>query len=79
MTAASEAPELLLQHHLKKLRLPAVLRKHDKLARQCAAENAYHTRYLARLIELELIGREARRVERRIKAARFPSIKSVES
>ncbi len=79
MTAANEAPELLLQHHLKKLRLPTVLREYEKLARQCAAENADHTRYLARLIELELIDREARMVERRIKAARFPSIKSLET
>ena len=29
MTAASEAPELLLQHHLKKLRLPTVLREYE--------------------------------------------------
>ncbi len=79
MIAAGEAPELLLQHHRKKLRLPSVLREYEKLARQCAAENADHVRYLARLIELELIDREARMVERRLKAARFPSIKSLES
>ena len=72
MTAANEAPELLLQHHLRKLRLPSVLRAYEKLARQCAAEHADHVRYLARLIELALIDREARMVERRIKAARFP-------
>ena len=79
MTAASETPELLLQHHLKKLRLPTVLRDYEKLARQCAAENVDHVRYLARLIELELIDREARMVDRRIKAAKFPALKSLES
>ena len=79
MTAASETPELLLQHHLKKLRLPTVLRKHEKLARQCATGNVDHVRYLARLIELELIDREARMVDRRIKAAKFPALKSLES
>ena len=79
MTAASQTPELLLQHHLKKLRLPTVLREYDKLARQCAADNVDHVRYLARLIELELIDREARLVDRRIKAARFPALKSLES
>ena len=79
MTAASQAPELLLQHHLKKLRLPTVLREYEKLARQCATENVDHVRYLARLIELELIDREARMVDRRIKAAKFPAIKSLES
>ncbi len=79
MSAASETPELLLQHHLKKLRLPTVLREYEKLARHCAAENVDHVRYLARLIELELIDREARLVDRRIKAARFPALKSLES
>jgi len=79
MTAASQVPELLLQHHLKKLRLPTVLREYEKLARHCAAENVDHVRYLARLIELELIDREARMVDRRIKTARFPAIKSLES
>lgn len=79
MTAASQTPEFLLQHHLKKLRLPTVLREYDKLARQCAADNVDHVRYLARLIELELIDREARMVDRRIKAARFPALKSLES
>ena len=79
MTAASQTPELLLQHHLKKLRLPTVLREYDKLARQCAADNVDHVRYLARLIELELIDRDARMIDRRIKAARFPALKSLES
>ena len=75
----TQAPELLLQHHLKKLRLPTVLREYEKQARQCAVENVDHIRYLALLIELELIDREARMVERRIKAARFPAIKSLET
>jgi len=55
---------------------PTVLREHEKIARQCAAENVDHVRYLARLIELELLDREARMIDRRIKAAKFPAIKS---
>ena len=38
-----------------------------------------HTRYLQRLAELELIDRERRLVERRIKVARFPAVKSLDS
>ena len=72
-------PELLLASHLKTLKLPTFLREHDKLARQCAAEGVDHVRYLARLVELELIDRERRMVERRIKAARFPAAKSLDS
>ena len=75
----SEAPELLLDHHLKKLKLPTFLAEYAKLARQCAAENVDHIRYLKRLSELELIDRERRMIERRIKAAKFPTTKSLDS
>ena len=37
------------------------------------------SRYLLRLVELELIDRERRMVERRIKAARFPAVKSLDT
>ena len=73
------APDLLLGHHLKALKLPTFLREYDKLARQCAAEGVDHVRYLLRLAELELIERERRMVERRIKEARFPAVKSLDS
>jgi DNA replication protein DnaC len=75
----SDAPQVLLAHHLKKLKLPTVLREYDKVARLCAAEGVDHVRYLLRLAELELIDRERRMVERRIKAARFPTVKSLDS
>ena len=71
--------ELLLANHLKTLRLPTFLREHDKLARICAAEGVDHVHYLARLTELELIDRERRMVERRIKSAKFPAVKSLDS
>src|SRR5438105_5378210 len=66
----SDTPQLLLAHHLKALKLPTFLREYDKLAQQCAAEGVDHPRYLLRLAELELIDRERRMVERRIKQAR---------
>jgi DNA replication protein DnaC len=75
----SDAPALLLAHHLKALKLPTFLREHDRLARQCAAEGVDHVRYLLRLAELELIERERRMVERRIRAAHFPTVKSLDS
>ena len=72
-------PQILLAHHLKALKLPTFLREHDKLARQCASDGVDHVRYLLRLAELELIERERRMVERRIKEARFPAVKSLDS
>jgi DNA replication protein DnaC len=74
----SDTPQLLLAHHLKALRLPTFLREHDKLARQCAAEGADHTADLLRLAELELLDRERRLVERRIREARFPAAKGLD-
>ncbi len=75
----TDTPQLLLTHHLTALKLPIFLREYDKLARQCAAEGVDHPRYLLRLAELELIERERRSVERRIKEARFPATKSLDS
>jgi DNA replication protein DnaC len=75
----SDTPQVLLAHHLKVLKLPTFLREYDKLARQCAAEGVDHSRYLLRLAELEMIDRERRTVERRIKEARFPAVKSLDS
>ena len=71
--------QLLLSHHLKALRLPTFLREYDKVSKQCAAEGVDHSRYLLRLAELEVIDRERRMVERRIKQARFPTTKSLDS
>ena len=75
----AEAPRILLEHHLKRLKLPTFLREYEKLARQCAAEGLDHVQFLARLVELELIDRERRLVERRIKQAGFPVVKQLES
>jgi len=75
----SGTPQLLLGHHLKQLKLPTVLREYDKVARECARDGVDHPRYLLRLVELELIDRERRVVERRIRQARFPAVKSLDT
>ena len=75
----SGTPQLLLAHHLKQLKLPTVLREYDKVAREGAREGIDHAAYLLRLVELELIDRERRSVERRIRQARFPAIKSLDT
>src|SRR3954453_18935651 len=75
----TDTPQLLLTHYLTALKLPTFLREYDKLARQCAAEGVDHPRYLLRLAELELIERERRRGGRRIKEARSPAPKGLDS
>jgi len=71
--------KVLIEEHLKALRLPTFLREYDKLARECAAEGADYPRYLLRLSELELLDRERRATERRIKAAKFPVTKTLDT
>ena len=65
----SDRSTLLLEHHLKELKLPSFLREYGKMAAQCAAEGVDHPQYLLRLAELELIDRHQRMVQRRIRAA----------
>ena len=75
----SDQSTLLLEHHLKELKLPTVLREYGKLAAQCAAEGVSHPDYLLRLAELELTDRHQRMVQRRIRAARFPATKGLDT
>ncbi len=46
---------VLLKHHLKSLKLPAMHEECEKVAAQCAKDNADHLAFLLRLCELELI------------------------
>lgn len=78
MMSPAKAPQLLLQHHLKALKLPTFLREYAKVADQCAHDQADYAGFLLRLAELELLERERKGMERRIKAAHFPSTKSLE-
>ena len=68
----SDRSTLLLEHHLKELKLPSFLREYGKMAALCAAEGVDHPQYLLRLAELELIDRHQRMVERRIRAPPLP-------
>ena len=79
VSVTPDTPQILLEHHLKLLRLPTFLREYDKVARQCSTERVDYPRYLLRMSELELLDRERRATERRIHQARFPVIKSLDS
>jgi DNA replication protein DnaC len=66
---------VLLKHHLKALKLPTMNAECEKVAQRCAADNADHLAFLLQLCELELIERERKAAERRLKMARFPAHK----
>ena len=77
----SEAkPTVLLEHYLKELKLPTILREYAKLGgRLPGQERADYPTFLLRLAERELLDRERRAAERRIKAARFPVLKTLDT
>lgn len=69
---------VLLKHHLKALRLPTILAECEKVAARCAKDNVDHLGFLLQLCELELLDREKRSAARRLKAAEFPNMKTLE-
>ena len=70
---------VLLQHYLKALKLPSMLREHRKLAQVCQNDRASYETFLLRLVECEIQDRETRARERRIKEARFPVVKTLDT
>lgn len=72
-------PAVLLEHYLKQLRLPTVLREYARLAAVCTQDRSDYATYLLRLVEREVIAREHRAAERRVKAAGFPVIKTLDT
>ena len=73
-----KTPPSLLALHLDELKLPYLLRHHAELARQPAEHHWDHVEYLRRLIEGQYTERRQRIIERRVKAARFPVLKTLE-
>jgi DNA replication protein DnaC len=71
--------ELLLKHYLKKLKLPTILREYKSIADNCAKDNIGYSEFLLRLFERESLDREKRAAERRIKNAKFPVIKTLDT
>jgi DNA replication protein DnaC len=78
-TPAIVAPQVLLNNHLKALKLPTFAREYEKVAMESAQDRADYPRYLLRLCELERIDRERRNVERRIRLVHFPQTKSFDT
>lgn len=79
MRQDQDAPTLLLAHHLKALKLPTFLRDYTSVAAKCGQERSSYPQYLLHLAERELIDRERRATERRIREVAFPVRKTIET
>ena len=77
MTPTDTKSTVLLKHHLKALKLPTVAAECEKVATRAAAENIDHLGFLLQVCELELIERERKAADRRLKAARLPAEKTL--
>jgi len=77
---STEAPStLLLRHHLKVLKLPTMLRDYAAVAAACGQERVDYAGFLLRLAERELLERERKATERRLKEAAFPVVKTIDT
>jgi len=76
---SASKPTVLLEHYLKQLKLPTMLREYAKLASVCQSQRADYQTFLLRLSEREVHDRELRAAERRVKAAKFPVVKTLDT
>jgi len=67
-----------LASHLNYLRLGQVAENYEQMATQAASKNWSHVEYLQRLLDCEYQFRQQRALERRIRAARFPLVKTLD-
>jgi DNA replication protein DnaC len=67
----------LLESYLHQLRLPSFAHNYRSFAADAARGNLDYTRYLLALAEQEVNQREQNRIQKRIKAARFPVFKEL--
>ena len=74
-----DKPTVLLEYYLKKLKLSTMLKEYALVAELCAQEGSDYASFLLRLAEKEALRREQRAAERRIKAAKFPVIKVIDT
>ena len=78
MSASPATPERV-QEQLTYLKLPFIREHFEPLAKEAAQAHWGHVDYLAGLVEGEALDRQQRAIGRRIRLARFPVIKTLES
>lgn len=75
----SQGSRLLLEENLKELKLSVMSRNLDMYVRQARENNLDYEEFLVNLTEYELQVRNENRLKRRLKEAKFPLIKPLET
>jgi len=71
--------DLLIQAHCKQLKLPSFARNYRKLAQDASQTNQTFDQYLLALLDQEALQREANQERRRLHAARFPRLHTLDT
>ena len=72
------APIALLHQQLDSLKLPAIKAHYNELAQSAAQQSWSHVEYLSRLVDAQYQQHLQQTVQRRLRAARFPVLKTLE-
>jgi DNA replication protein DnaC len=72
------AQTTLLHQQLDSLKLPLIKDQYNELAQTAAQQSWSHVEYLGRLVDAQYQQRLQRTIQHRIKAARFPVLKTLE-
>ncbi|MGI6747217.1 MAG: IS21-like element helper ATPase IstB [Anaerovoracaceae bacterium] len=71
--------KMLLEAYLKKLKMPQAAKVYESMAREAVDNNLDYEEYLLGVLEQEIHQRENNRIQRGIRQAAFPVIKTLEN
>lgn len=71
--------QMLLESHLKRLKMPKTIKIYESMAREAVENNLSYEEYLLCVIEQEIQQRESNSVQRGIRNAAFPVIKTLDN
>jgi DNA replication protein DnaC len=77
--ATRESLEFLLKDSLKQLKLSAMVQEFPAVGRQARSQGTSYEQYLLELTELEHSKRAENRLKKRLREARFPALKTLDS
>ena len=69
----------LLARELRELRLPTIMANWKRASEEAGKSGAPYAEYLADLVHHEILDRHDRRVSRRVKEAKFPTLKTLDT
>ncbi|RYD01726.1 hypothetical protein N752_29565 [Desulforamulus aquiferis] len=70
---------MLIDAYFKQLKMPQAAKVYQSMAREAQDNNLSYEQFMLGVLEQEIIHREHNRIQRRIKQATFPIVKTLDS